>query len=216
MTQSTKPISPLRQRMIEDMRLRKLSAKTQLAYIRAVANLTRFLGRSPDTANAEDLRRYQLHMVEQGVSSITLSATITGLKFFYEVTLDRPEAMKKMRHVYEPRRLPEVLSLEEVTRFLQPAGSLKYQAALGVAYGAGLRASEVVHLKVSNIDSKRMESFASSKARANGTVMRCSHRPCWTYCAPSIDMPAHNASRCSQAVGCFPDRIRLIPCPPAS
>jgi len=82
MTQSTKPISPLRQRMIEDMRLRKLSAKTQTAYIRAVANFTRFLGRSPDTADAEDLRRYQLRMVEQGVSSITLNATITGLKFF--------------------------------------------------------------------------------------------------------------------------------------
>ncbi len=156
MTQSTKPISPLRQRMIEDMRLRKLSAKTQTAYIRAFANFTRYLGRSPDTVNIEDLRAYQLHMVEQGVSSITLNATITGLKFFYAVTLDRPEAMNKMRHVYEPRRLPEILSLEEVTRLLQAAGSLKYQAALGVAYGAGMRASEVVHLKVSDIDSKRM------------------------------------------------------------
>ncbi len=88
-------------------------------------NLTRFLGRSADTANAEDLRRYQLHMVEQGVTSTTLNATITGLKFFFEVTLDRPEAMKKMHHVYEPRKLPEVLSREEVTRLLQSAGSLK-------------------------------------------------------------------------------------------
>ena len=156
MTQSTKPISPLRRRMIEDMRLRKLSPKTQKAYIRAVANFTRFHGRSPDTAHAEDLRQYQLHLVEQGTSSTTLNATITGLQFFFEVTLDRPEAMKKMRHVYEPRTLPEVLSLEEVTRLLQCAGSLKYQAALGVAYGAGLRASEVVHLKVSDIDSQRM------------------------------------------------------------
>ncbi len=156
MTQSNKPISPLRQRMIEDMRLRKLSAKTQKAYVRAVVNLTRFLGRSPDTAGTEDLRRYQLHMVEQGVTSTTLNATITGLKFFFEVTLDRPGAMKKMHHVYEPRTLPEVLSLEEVTRLLEAAGSLKYQAALGVAYGAGLRASEVVHLKVSDIDSDRM------------------------------------------------------------
>lgn len=156
MTRNHKPYSPLRQRMIEDMRLRKLSAKTQTAYIRAVVNFTRFLARSPDTADVEDLRSYQLHMVEQGVSSPTLNATITGLQFFFEVTLDRPEAMKKMRHVYEPRRLPEVLNLEEVTRLLQAAGSLKYQAALGVAYGAGLRASEVVHLKVSDIDSKRM------------------------------------------------------------
>lgn len=156
MTESTKPISPLRRRMIDDMRLRKLSAKTQKAYVRAVVNLTRFLGRSPDTAATEDLRRYQLHMVEQGVTSTTLNATITGLKFFFEVTLDRPGAMKKMHHVYEPRTLPEVLSLEEVTRLLEAAGSFKYQAALGVAYGAGLRASEVVHLKVSDIDSDRM------------------------------------------------------------
>ena len=156
MTQSTKSVSPLRRRMLEDMRLRKLSAKTQKAYIRAVVNLTRFLGRSPDTASAEDLRRYQLHRVEHGVTSTTLNATITGLKFFFEVTLDRPGAMKKMHHVYEPRTLPEVLSLEEVTRLLQAAGSLKYQAALGVAYGAGLRASEIVHLKVTDIDSDRM------------------------------------------------------------
>ncbi len=156
MIQSTKTVSPLRHRMIEDMRLRKLSAKTQKAYVRAVVNLTRFLGRSPDAAGTEDLRRYQLHMVEQGVTSTTLNATITGLKFFFEVTLDRPGAMKKMHHVYEPRTLPEVLSLEEVTRLLEAAGSLKYQAALGVAYGAGLRASEVVHLKVTDIDSDRM------------------------------------------------------------
>ncbi len=156
MRESTKPISPLRRRMLEDMALRKLSAQTQAAYIRAVKNFTRFLGRSPDTAEAEDLRRYQLHMVEQGTSSTTLNATITGLKFFFEVTLDRPEAMKKMRHVYQPRRLPEVLSLEEITRLLQATDSLKYQAAFGVAYGAGLRASEVVHLKVTDIDSERM------------------------------------------------------------
>src|SRR3990172_428356 len=156
MSQSTKPTSPLRQRLIEDMTLRKISPRTQSAYIRVVANLTRFLSRSPDMAEAEDLRRYQLHLVEQGVSSTTLNAIITGQKFFFEITLDRPEAMKKMRHVYEPRKLPEILSCEEVTRLLQGAGSLKYQAALGVAYGAGLRANEVVHLKVTDIDSQRM------------------------------------------------------------
>ena len=156
MAQSNKPISALRQRMIDDMTMRKLSAKTQIAYVRAVANFAKFLTRSPDTADAEDLRRYQLHLVEQGVSTTTINATITGLKLFFEVTLDRPEAMKKMRHIYEPRKLPEILSLEEVTRLLQAAGGLKYQAALGIAYGAGLRASEVVHLKVTDIDSERM------------------------------------------------------------
>jgi site-specific recombinase XerD len=155
MGESTKPISPLRQRMIEDMRLRKLNPKTQRNYVRVVKEFARFLRRPPDTADAEDLRRYQLHLVEQGTSTPTLNATITGLKFFFNVTLDRPEAMKRMHHVYEPRRLPEILSPAEVTRLLQSAGGLKYQAALGVAYGAGLRASEVVHLKVSDIDSER-------------------------------------------------------------
>jgi len=153
MTHSSKPISPLRQRMIEDMTMRKLSPRTQGTYIRVVANFTRFLTRSPDTADAEDLRRYQLHLVEQGVSSTSINANITGLKLFFESTLDRPEVMRKMRHIYEPRRLPEILSIEEVTRLLQAAGSLKYQAALSVAYGAGLRASEIVHLNVTDIDS---------------------------------------------------------------
>jgi len=156
MTDSAQHVSPLRQRMIEDMTMRKLSPMTQRNYIRAVVNLTRFLGRSPDSAEAEDLRRYQLHMVEQGVTRTTLNATITGLKFFFAVTLDRPEAMKRMRYVYQPRKLPEVLSLEEVTRLLQAMDSLKYKAALSLAYGAGLRASEVVYLKATDIDSDRM------------------------------------------------------------
>ena len=156
MTHNTKPISPLRQRMIDDMTLRKLAPQTQSAYIRTVKNFTHFFGQSPDAASAEDLRRYQLHMVEQGISSGNLNATITGLKFFFTTTLERPEAMAKMSHVHEPRKIPVVLGLEEVTRLLQSAGSLKYQAALGVAYGAGLRASEVVHLSVTDIDSDRM------------------------------------------------------------
>jgi len=155
MTQTTNPISPLRQRMIDDMTLRKLSPQTQGAYIRAVKNFTRYLGQSPDAASAEDLRRYQLHLVDQGISSGNLNATLTGLKFFFETTLERPEAMAKMSHVHEPRKLPLALGLEEVTRLLQSADSLKYQAALGVAYGAGLRASEVVHLSVTDIDSER-------------------------------------------------------------
>lgn len=156
MKQSNKPVSALRQRMIDDMTLRKLSPKTQIAYIRAVKNFTRFFGQSPDTATAEDLRCYQLHLVQQGTSSGMLNATLTGLRFFFEVTLDRPGMMKHTSHVHQPRKLPVILSVEEVTRLLKAAGSLKYQAALGVAYGAGLRASEVVHLTVTDIDSKRM------------------------------------------------------------
>jgi integrase/recombinase XerD len=156
MTQANQTISPLRQRMIDDMTLRKLSPKTQLGYIRAVKNLTRFLGHSPDTATAEDLRRYQLHLVANGISSVTLNATITGLRFFFEVTLDRAEAMAKMSSVRVPHKLPVVLSREEVARLIGCAGNLKYQAALSTAYGAGLRASEVVGLKVGDIDSQRM------------------------------------------------------------
>jgi len=155
MTHPTKSISPLRQRMIEDMTLRKLSPKTQSGYIRAVKNLTRFLGCSPDTATAEDLRRYQLHMVDNGITNITLNATITGLRFFFEVTLERGDAMAKMSAVRVPHKLPVVLSREEVARLIECAGNLKYQAALSVAYGAGLRSSEVVHLKVGDIDSAR-------------------------------------------------------------
>jgi integrase/recombinase XerD len=156
MTHNTQHISPLRQRMLEDMTLRKLSPRTQTAYIRAVKNFTRFIHRSPDTACAEDLRQFQLHLVGQGIASGNLNATITGLKFFFETTLEHPELMTKMSHVYEPRTLPVIMSLEEVTRLLQSAGGPKYQAALGVAYGAGLRASEVVHLSVGDIDSERM------------------------------------------------------------
>ena len=156
MTESSRPISPLRHRMIEDMRMRKLSPKTQKAYIRAVRNFTQYFGRSPDLASPEDLRRYQLHLVEQGASNTTVNATITGLRFFFEVTLDRPEAMKRMSAVHKPRKLPVVLSPEEVARLLEAAPGTKYQAALSIAYGAGLRASEVVHLKVDDIDSQRM------------------------------------------------------------
>jgi integrase/recombinase XerD len=156
MTHSIQTISPLRQRMIEDMTLRKLSPKTQSKYIRAVINFTRFLGRSPDTAMAEDLRGYQLRLVKNGISPIMLNATITALRFFFQVTLNRADAMVKMSSVHVPHTLPVVLSREEVANLIESAGKPKYQAALSVAYGAGLRASEVVALKVSDIDSQRM------------------------------------------------------------
>ena len=156
MNTTTPRVSPLRQRMIEDMRMRKLSAKTQSSYIRAVRHFSGWLRRSPDTASVEDLRRYQLHCVDRGVSPITLNATITGLKFFFEVTLNRPELMAKMRPVRVARTLPVILSREEVSRLIDSARNLKHRTALSVAYGAGLRASEVVALKVGDIDSTRM------------------------------------------------------------
>jgi integrase/recombinase XerD len=153
---SKKPISPQRQRMIEDMSLRKLAEDTQRNYIRAVKNLTAFLHRSPDTATPEDLRLFQLHLVNTGVRPPTINATVTALRFFFSVTVDRPETTKRLRLVREPRKLPVVLSMEEVTRLLEAAPGVKYKAALGVAYGAGLRVSEIASLKVSDIDSKRM------------------------------------------------------------
>ena len=156
MDASPQAISPLRQRMIEDMRMRKFSPKTQNAYIRAVRRLAAFLGRTPDLASDEDLRRYQLHLVVQGISPISLNATITGLKFFFEFTVGDPERMAKMTPVQVPHKLPVILSREEVARLIEAAGNLKYQAALSVAYGAGLRASEVIALKVGDIDSQRM------------------------------------------------------------
>jgi integrase/recombinase XerD len=156
MDSSTKTISPLRQRMIEDMRMRKLSPKTQAAYIRAVRQFARYLRRPPDTATVEDLRNYQLHLVDLGTSAISLNAAITGLKFFFGVTLDRGAMMAKMQHVYVPRTLPVVLSRDEVKRLIAACDNLKHLTALSVAYGAGLRASEVAALKVTDVDSQRM------------------------------------------------------------
>jgi len=146
-----KAISPLRRRMIEDMTIRKFAPKTQASYIRAVRNFTIFLGRSPDQTSAEDLRRYQLHLASSGVSVPSQNATVTTLRFFFAVTLGRSKVTNRMPFVREPRTLPVVLSPEEVVRFLEAAPGLKYRAALSVAYGAGLRANEVVSLKVGDI-----------------------------------------------------------------
>ena len=153
---ATPNVSPLRQRMLEDMRMRKLEAKTQTAYLRAVRRLAAFLKASPDTATAEDLRRFQMHLVDEGTSPTTLNSTITGLKFFFDVTLDRRALMAKMQPVHVPRTLPVVLSREEVSRLIAAAWNLKHQTALAVAYGTGLRASEVVGLRVGDVDSQRM------------------------------------------------------------
>ena len=156
MDSMTPNVSPLRQRMIDDMRMRKMGGKTQIAYIRAVRRLAAFLKRSPDTATADELRRFQLHMVDTGTSPTTINGTLSGLKFFFDVTLGRAELMVKMQPLPQPRKLPVVLSCEEVARLIAAAPNLKSQAALSVAYGAGLRASEVISLKVTDVDSERM------------------------------------------------------------
>ena len=148
--------SPLRRRMIEDMTIRKFAPKTQHDYVQRIKNFAGFLGRSPDTATFEDVRRYQLHLAASGVGVATLNQTVSTLRFFFRVTLRRHDIVEHTHVIHEPRKLPVVLSPEEVARLLDAAPGLKYNAALSVAYGAGLRAAEVVSLKVADIDSKRM------------------------------------------------------------
>ncbi|MBK7366112.1 MAG: site-specific integrase [Nitrosomonas sp.] len=156
MIPSTQTINPLRQRLLDEMRMRKLSPKTQSGYIRTVSRFHHWFGHALDTATAEDLRRYQLHLVDHGISPISLNVTITGLKFFFDSTLDRPELLKHMHPVHVPRKIPVVLSRDEVARLIDAAGNIKSRTALSVAYGAGLRVGEVVALKVGDIDSQRM------------------------------------------------------------
>jgi site-specific recombinase XerD len=151
-----KPINPLRQRLIDDMTARRYSEKVQKAYVRHVRTFAAFLSRSPDTATSDDLRRFQLHMAQQQISPGSINAAIGALRFFFTVTLERPDLVRPLRLVNEPRKAPVVLSQEEVARLLEAAPGLKYKAALCVAYGAGLRVSEVANLKVSDIDSERM------------------------------------------------------------
>jgi site-specific recombinase XerD len=150
------PISPLRQRMIEDMTVRNFAEKTRNDYIRHVKMFTTFLGRSPGTATAEDLRRFQVHQTSSGVRAPSINSSVAALRFFYGVTLDRPSLARHLTFVGEPRKIPVILSPEEVVRLLEAAPGPKYKAALSTAYGAGLRVSEVVALKVSDIDSTRM------------------------------------------------------------
>ena len=149
-------ISPLRGRMIDDMTIRGFTHGTQRGYIRAVRDFAAFLGRSPDQGDAEDLRRYQLHMRSAGASASSMNSAVSGVRFFFTVALGRTDAAVGMTGVREPHKLPVVLSTAEVARLLDAAAGLKYKAALSVAYGAGLRASEVISLKVSDIDSTRM------------------------------------------------------------
>ncbi len=155
-------ISPLRQRMIDDMTIRGFASKTQNGYIRAVKDFAAFLGRSPDQASAEDLRRYQLHMRSAGAPATSMNAAVSGLRFFFGVTLRRDDAAVGMTGVREPHKLPVVLSPEEVARLLDAATSLKYKAALSVAYGTGLRASEVVSLKLTDIPRVKPEGRLAS------------------------------------------------------
>src|SRR5450432_3896886 len=185
---SEKPISPLRRRMIEDMTVRNFVEETCNNYIRHVRVFTAFLGRAPDTAAPEDLRLFQLHQTQAGVGAPSINGSVAALRFFFTVTLDRPEMARHLTFVREPRRIPVILSLEEIARLLEAAPGPKYKAALSAAYGAGLRVSEVVALKVSDIDSERML-LRIEQGKGRKERLQCFPRCCWSCCAIGIASP---------------------------
>jgi integrase/recombinase XerD len=158
MTQSTldAPVSSLRRRLIDDMTMRRFSRETQRNYIRDVGRFATFLGRRPDTASADDLRRFQVEQRDAGVPVPTMNSIVSALRFFFTHTLDRPDLARKLVRLAHPRKLPVVLSRDEVARLLNATTCLKHQAALSVAYGAGLRVAEISALKVGDVDSERM------------------------------------------------------------
>jgi len=156
MTDALRAVSPLRRRMIDDMSLRNLSPATQRSYLHAVAKFSRYFGRPPDRLGLEDVRAFQVHLVSRGISWPALNQTVCALRFFYGVTLDRSEIPERIAYARTPRKLPVILSADEVVRFLEAVPSLKARTALTTAYAAGLRASEAVSLKVADIDSARM------------------------------------------------------------
>ena len=197
---SEKPINPLRRRMIEDMTVRNFVEKTRNDYIRRVRTFTAFLGRAPDTATPEDLRLFQLHQTQTGARAPSINGSVVALRFFFTVTLDRPELARYLTFVREPRRIPVILSLEEIARLLEAAPGPKYKAALSAAYGAGLRVSEVVALKVSDIFPSGC-CCASSRARGARIVLQCFPRCYWSYCAIGIASPGPRS-------GCFRAVIR--------
>ena len=149
-------ISPLRRRMIEDMTVRNLSPATQQSYLHAVSKFSRHFGQSPDRLGLEEVHAFQLHLVATGVSWPSLNQIVCALRFFYGVTLGQDTVPERIAHAREPSKLPVVLSADEVVRFLEAIPSLKSRTALTTVYGAGLRVSELVLLKIADIDSQRM------------------------------------------------------------
>jgi integrase/recombinase XerD len=168
----TDSVSPLRQRMIEDMNARKLCAGTQRGHIRGCKRFAAFLKRSPETATAEEIRRFQLHLAEAGLSICTRNQTMTGLRFLFRVTLRRLDLANEIYHLREPQKIPQVMSPDEARRLLAVASSLKVRVVLSLGYGCGLRAGEVVRLKVKHIDSaQKIIRIEQSKGRKDRNVM---------------------------------------------
>src|SRR5215471_12497448 len=183
-------VTPLRHRMIEDMNGRKLSAGTQRGHIRSCKRFAAFLNRSPDTATTEDIRRFQLHLAEAGVSICNRNRIMTGLRFLFRVTLRRLDLANDIYHLREPQKIPRVMSPDETRRLLVVTSNLKVRTLFGLGYGCGLRASEVVRLKVKHIDSAqkiiRIEQSKGRKSlpsRKRGTAMSCCRRRRSICCA---------------------------------
>jgi site-specific recombinase XerD len=153
-----KPVSDLRRRMLQDMTNRNFSDKTKHDYIKHVETLAKFIGRSPDTVTSDDLRRFQAEEIARGAQPPKMNSQASALRFFLTVTCGRAELAHQLARTHYPKKLPRVLSPDDVARLLEaaPGPGLKYKAALSVAYGAGLRGGEVVMLRVCDIDSKRM------------------------------------------------------------
>ena len=169
---STEVFSPLRQRMIEDMNARKLGAHSQRSHIYSCKRFAAFLKRSPDTARAEDIRRFQLHLAETGMSICNRNRIMTGVRFLFRVTLRRLDLVAGLYHLREPEKIPLVMSPDETRRLLAVASSLKARVALSLGYGCGLRASEIVRLKVKHIDSaQKIIRIEQSKGRKDRNVM---------------------------------------------
>ena len=169
---TTTAITPLRQRMIEDMNARKLCAGTQRGHIRSCKRFAAFLKRSPDTATCEDIRTFQLHLADTGMSICNRNRIMTGLRFLFRVTLRRLDLAEEVYHIREPEKLPLVMSADEIKQLLAMASSLKTRVLLSLAYGCGLRAREIVRLKVKHIDrAQNIIRIEQSKGRKDRNVM---------------------------------------------
>jgi len=169
---STDVVTPLRQRMIEDMNARKLGAHSQRSHIYSCRRFAAFIKRSPDTATPDDVRRFQLHLAETGMSICNRNRIMTGVKFLFRVTLRRPDLAAEIYHLREPQKIPLVMSQDETRRLLAVADNLKVRMLLSLGYGCGLRAGEVVRLKVKHIDSaQKIIRVEQSKGRKDRNVM---------------------------------------------
>jgi site-specific recombinase XerD len=199
----TQPMTPLRQRMIDDMKVRNLSAGTQKTYVRSVANFSAFHGRSPDELSYEDVRDYHLHLVARGLKATSICQILSALRFFYGTTLGWPDAAQQIPLPRRSDPLPAILSQQQVALFLRSVSDPKMRTLFTVIYAAGLRVSEVVALTVGDIDSTRMTiRIREGKGRRDRYVMlsplllsvlradwRRHRPPHWLFPGPDVSRP---------------------------